>query len=144
MTQASKAVSAPISGGCLCGNIRWQASAPPRACVLCHCDTCRRATGAGAVGWLIFRADSFRFVSGTPENYHTDTEADRTFCPTCGTPLTYHHHGDRPNDMDVTAGSADDGDAWPPKEDVFLEEKLAWVPAVGDSSDATQATGEHL
>jgi hypothetical protein len=133
----------PISGGCLCGNLRWEATSPPRVSVLCHCDTCRRATGSGVVGWLIFPVESFRFVCGTPASYHTDTGADRTFCPTCGTPLTYHHDGDRPQDMDVTTGSADDGDAWPPVKDIFVEEKLAWVTAVGAASEESPATGDH-
>jgi hypothetical protein len=107
--------------------------------VLCHCDTCRLATGSGAVGWLIFPREAFRFVSGKPGTYHTDTDADRTFCTVCGTPLTYHQHGDRPDDMDVTIGSADDGDAWPPTKDVFLEEKLAWAAPVGE----TRPMGDH-
>ena len=122
-----------VSGGCLSGAVRWEARAPPRASVLCHCDTCRRATGSGAVGWLIFPQQAFRFVSGDPGQYHTDSDADRTFCSTCGTPLTYHHHGDRPDDMDVTTGSADDGNAWPPTKDIFVAEKLTWVAAIGDA-----------
>ena len=109
-------MSEPISGGCLYGTVRWEASAVPRASVLCHCDTCRRATGS----------------------YHTDTDTDRTFCTTCGTPLTYHHHADRPDDMDVTTGSADDGDTFPPTRDVFVEEKLSWVATI----DGTRTTGE--
>ncbi|HJP30863.1 MAG TPA: GFA family protein [Candidatus Latescibacteria bacterium] len=138
MTASGQADGA-VAGGCLCGAVRWRADGPPRASVLCHCDTCRLATGAGAVGWLIFPVEAFHMVSGTPETYHTDTDADRTFCPTCGSLLTYHHHGDRPGDMDVTTGTADDGDAFPPTKDVFLEEKLAWVTAVGD----TIKTGDH-
>ena len=34
------------SGGCLCGAVRWQASAPPRIVHHCHCDMCRRWTGS--------------------------------------------------------------------------------------------------
>jgi hypothetical protein len=120
-----------VDGGCLCGATRWQASVAPRASVLCHCDTCRRATGSGAVGWLIFPIHGFRFILGEPGTYHTDSDADRTFCTACGTPLTYHHHGDRPDDMDVTTGSADDGNAWPPTKDIFIEEKLNWIASVG-------------
>ncbi|MBT4097861.1 MAG: GFA family protein [Gemmatimonadetes bacterium] len=126
--------SVPISGGCLCGAIRWEADLPPRASVLCHCDTCRRATGAGAVGWLVFDIAVFRFVRGEPQTYHTDTQADRTFCSTCGTPLTYHHSADRPGDMDVTSGSADAPDDRPPTKDIFVEEKLTWT---------TRAEGPH-
>ncbi|MDA0334028.1 MAG: GFA family protein [bacterium] len=131
----------PITGGCLCGSIRWQADRAPRASVLCHCDTCRRATGSGSVGWLIFAIASFRFTSGAPASYHTDTHADRTFCPNCGTPLTYHHQGDRPHDMDVTIGSADDGNAWSPTKDVFVEEKLTWACTVG--ATPAQISGDH-
>ena len=66
----------PISGGCLCGAIRLQATAQPWASVLCHCDTCRLARESGAVGWLIFPREAFRFASGKPGTYHTDTGAD--------------------------------------------------------------------
>lgn len=114
---------------------------PPRASVPCHCDTCRRATGSGAVGWLIFPIESFSFVQGDPVDYHTETDADRTFCRICATPLTYHHHDDRPDDMDVTTGSADNPDAFPPTKDVFVEEQLTWVPRVkpanNDAGDNT-------
>ncbi len=117
----------PVTGGCLCGAVRWHSRTRPRASVLCHCDTCRRATGSGAVGWLVFSTEDFRFVEGDPRVYHTETDADRTFCSHCGTPLTYHHPTDRPNDMDVTTGSADDPHGFPPTKDIFVEEKLSWT-----------------
>jgi hypothetical protein len=40
--------------------------------------------------------------------------------------------------MDVTTGSADDGDTFPPTRDVFVEEKLSWVATI----DGTRTTGE--
>ncbi len=132
--------SRQVTGRCLCGRIRWEADVPPRLSALCHCDTCRRATASGCVGWLIFPIDSFRFTTRNPRQYHTDTGADRTFCPECGTPLTYHRATDRPGDMDVTIGSTDDPDAFPPTKDVSAEEKLSWThlattPVSGTDTD---------
>ena len=80
--------------------------------------------------WLTFPADSFGLVKGTPARYRTDTGAWRTFCATCGTSLTYQ--GDkRPQEIDVTTGSVDSPEAFPPRERIFEEERVPWDQAIG-------------
>ena len=119
-----------IEGGCYCGAIRYRAAAEPTHASICYCANCRRAAGAQSVAWLTFPADSFDFVKGTPARHRTDTGAWRTFCSTCGTSLTYQ--GDnRPQEIDVTTGSADNPEAFPPKERIFEEERLPWDQGVG-------------
>ena len=36
----------PITGGCLCGAVRFEATLPPRRVTHCHCEMCRRSVGA--------------------------------------------------------------------------------------------------
>ncbi len=71
----------------------------------------------------------FQFEKGTPTRYRTDTGAWRTFCPDCGTSLTYERDT-RPDEIDITTGSLDRPEDFPPNRDVFPEEKLPWVELV--------------
>ena len=48
-------------GGCLCGAIRYRVIAEPIARSICHCLSCRRASGAPSVAWAVFRPEDFRF-----------------------------------------------------------------------------------
>ena len=98
----------------------------------CHCANCRRAAGAQAVAWITVKLSEFAFEKGEPKRYKTDTGAYRTFCDSCGTSLTYEND-ERPDEIDITTGSLDDPEHFPPNRDVFPEEKLSWVPLVDGS-----------
>src|SRR4029453_11123488 len=115
-----------ITGGCYCGQVRFSASPEVRVRANCHCQNCRRAAGAQAVAWITVERSQFQFVKGTPRRYRTETGAWRTFCDRCGTSLSYEHD-ERPDEIDVTTGSLDHPEDFPPTKDVFPEERLPWV-----------------
>jgi hypothetical protein len=115
-----------ISGGCYCGKVRFTANPPVLFQANCHCANCRRAAGAQAVAWITVRPAAFAFTSGEPKRYRTETGAYRTFCGDCGTSLTYENDT-RPDEIDITTGSLDDPEKFPPNRNVFPEEKLSWV-----------------
>jgi len=116
-----------ITGGCYCGAIRFQTVQSPIYQANCHCSNCRRAIGAQAVAWITVNRENFQFTSGRPKGYRTDTGAWRTFCDGCGTSLTYERDS-RPGEIDITTGSLDHPEDFPPSKDVFSDEKLSWVP----------------
>ena len=116
-----------IQGGCYCGDIRYRGTAAPIHQAMCNCANCRRAAGAQSVAWVTFEVGGFSFVKGEPTRYRTETAAWRTFCPRCGTSLTYEAD-DRPNDIDITVGSLDQPEDFPPNKAVFAQERLAWDP----------------
>ena len=118
-----------ISGGCYCGAVHFAAVGAPIYRANCHCANCRRAIGAQAVAWITVKRAGFDFVKGRPKRYRTDTGAWRTFCGSCGTSLTYEHDA-RPGEIDITTGSLDDPEKFPPTRDVFADEKLPWVGLV--------------
>lgn len=118
-----------ICGGCFCGKVRFRAKGPLRFQGNCHCKNCRRAVGAQAVAWISVQKDSFNFVKGRPKRYRTPTKAWRTFCPACGTSLTYES-SKRTQDIDITTGSLDLPEKFPPQHDFFTDEKLPWVRRV--------------
>jgi len=119
----------PITGRCYCGNIRYRATSAPLHQANCHCENCRRAIGAQAVAWITVKMSDFTFEKGIPKRYQTDTGAYRTFCDACGTSLTYENE-QRPDEIDLTTGSLDHPEDFPPNRDVYPEEKLSWVPLV--------------
>jgi hypothetical protein len=121
-----------ITGGCYCGMIRFAAIHSPLSQSNCHCSNCRRAVGAQAVAWITVRRSGFRFDQGTPKTYRTETGALRTFCENCGTSLTYEI-GHRPDEIDVTTGSLDHPELFPPQEDSYADEKLPWVNLVPEN-----------
>jgi hypothetical protein len=127
MTQIS------ITGGCYCGAVRFQATQAPIYQTNCHCANCRRAIGAQAVAWITVKRVNFRFEQGTPHRYRTDTGAWRTFCDCCGTSLSYERDT-RPEEIDITTGSLDHPEDFPPTKDYLSEEKLPWVPLIHDAN----------
>jgi hypothetical protein len=115
-----------IEGGCFCGAIRYRARAAPIVSMVCHCRSCRRTSGVPAVPWLTFRASEFAFVRGTPAAFASSPPVTRTFCPTCGTSLTYVHAG-RPDEVDVTTASLDDPERFPPTYHAWIGEGIGWL-----------------
>lgn len=115
-----------IEGGCLCGNVRYVSDGAPKGSMICHCRSCRKAAGSPAVAWVTFRPGAFSFTRGTPGVFHSSPGVTRTFCPECGTPLTYAHD-ERADDLDVTTCSLDDPEAFPPTHHAWLRHTLAWV-----------------
>jgi hypothetical protein len=121
-----------IIGGCYCGAVRFTASHEPMHQANCHCANCRRAAGAQSVAWITVPVSHFAFEKGTAKRFRTETKAWRTFCDVCGTSLTYESD-DRPGEIDITTGSLDHPEKFPPTKDIFPEEKLPWVPLVNGS-----------
>lgn len=116
------------TGSCQCGAVRWQITAAPSSTV-CHCENCRRAGGAQSVCWWTVASADFEVTDGQPTEYVTDAGGRRTFCATCGSQLTYVG-ATRPDEVDVTAGTADDPARFPPTADNFPDDRIAWVPPV--------------
>src|SRR5262249_44983086 len=117
---------AAASGGCLCGAVRYRATAPPLEVVHCHCSLCRRATGAPFVTWATFPAAAFSLTAGTPAERRSTPGAVRTHCAACGTALTFREDA-RPRSIDVTVGSPDDPEALPPTGHIWTSRRLSWL-----------------
>jgi hypothetical protein len=117
-----------LTGGCCCGAIRYEASGQPYHATLCHCTTCRRASGAPVVAWFSVRESAFRIVAGQPASFASSEHGRRRFCPRCGTQLTFRTSlaGD---EIDITTASLDDPEAVPPVDQTWAVSRLSWMPA---------------
>jgi hypothetical protein len=117
-----------VEGGCLCGVVRYRVKGTPMASVICHCTSCRKAAGAPSVAWVTFPAAQFEWTRGEPRSHRSSTPVLRTFCDRCGTPLTYAH-ASRPQEIDLTTLSLDDPTLFPPRQEVWMQERVVWEAA---------------
>lgn len=120
-------IAAKYQGGCQCGAVRFAAQSAPIFTSNCHCQSCRKATGAAYSTWVGFKADGVRWTRGAPDFYASSPGVERGFCSDCGTPLTYA--GEKwSGELHFLAGVFDDPSELAPRREVFTEDALAWAP----------------
>lgn len=124
---AAKApTTSEITGGCLCGAVRYRACGAPKWVAYCHCASCRRATGAPVTAYAGFARERFSYVAGAPRRFRSSPGAARSFCGDCGTPLTYE--GERwPGEIHVHLGTLDRPAELVPQKHAFADERLPWL-----------------
>jgi hypothetical protein len=85
MTEVSKSTT----GGCMCGAVRYEAVGKPIIVGYCHCNSCRRHTGAPVVTVVIFEQDRVKFTKDDRKIYNSSPGVGRGFCDQCGSSLTW-------------------------------------------------------
>jgi hypothetical protein len=121
----------PITGGCLCGAIRYRIDAPVTELRQCHCNNCQKASGSvGTVGAAIPSA-AFHLTQGTPRRYSAVVDSGRTlhrfFCGECGSPL-YSQRANTPENMVVRAGTFDDPEGLKITLHIWTSKARSWHP----------------
>lgn len=97
-----------LSGGCLCGGIRYRITGPRRDIINCHCVNCRRTHGHVAAYTSVQRSDLVFDSQHTLQWYHDESpDTYRGFCNRCGASLFWDARDGR-DKLSVSAGSLDD------------------------------------
>lgn len=118
--------STPIySGGCFCGQVRFTAKGQPSGVSTCHCHSCQRAAGADSVVWAGFPIDAVAWTGATPTKFESSSGVERSFCPRCGTSLTYQNEADS---IDITLVCLDDPEVLTPAKEIWLDHRRSWNP----------------
>jgi hypothetical protein len=113
-------------GQCHCGAVKYEIPSETIYQALCHCQDCRRQTGAPVVGWALVPRDQLT-VQGETKEYASSEQARRHFCPNCGTSLFYTNATIFPGAIDVQIATLDDPDALPPQIQVQVAERIGWM-----------------
>ena len=69
---------------------------------------------------------ALRFTTGSPRYFQSSPRARRSFCPDCGSPLTYEHES-LPDEVHLYAASLENPNQVAPSRHVFVEEQLDWL-----------------
>lgn len=117
-----------ITGGCLCGNVRYQATAKPLGSMLCHCRICQRFSGAPVLGGTTFLTDALSFTGCEPEFYQSSRIARRGFCRECGTAIVYQGLlGAWTRWTMIFTASLDEPEKFPPTYHLGIESRMPWI-----------------
>ena len=122
----------PITGGCLCGAVRYEANEPPSKGVVCHCRVCQRTTGSAFEAIVKFPRTAFRFTKGEPKRYRSSSIMEKCFCPHCGSTLTDQYlvrksAKSNPDMVLVHIGTLDKPEAVSIASHNGVESQLPWV-----------------
>ena len=119
----------PMTGGCLCGAVRYESAGAPVFSLLCHCRDCQRSSGSAYNAALRVPAAGFRITQGEPKLYARTADSGnmvtRAFCPDCGSPL-FIRVSTRPDLIGLRAGTLDDPSAFRPEADIFVKSAQPW------------------
>jgi hypothetical protein len=79
----------PLTGGCLCGAVRFEVTELPTFSGYCHCKRCQRRSGTAASPQARVTGESFRIVGGADSvrSWTPDDGLTKEFCGTCGSSL---------------------------------------------------------
>ena len=122
-----------LTGGCLCGAVRYTVDADPLITRICWCRDCQKFGCGSATVNVMFPAEAVH-IDGTLCDYESTADSGnimhRGFCPKCGTPVTTGSEA-RPALLGLRAGTLDDPGAVKP--DVLIWAKSAPPWAVFDA-----------
>lgn len=121
-------MSDPITGGCACGQVRYEISGEPGFSFHCQCRKCQRASGTGHASIFIVTAEAITatgILGAYTQSSDSGHDTAAHFCPTCGSPVL--NRADRfPESRYIHAASLDDPALFKPERVMFRAPGQAW------------------
>ncbi len=78
-----------VSGGCLCGHLRYEAEVYLHDGYICHCTMCQKSTGQPAEITVLIKPGTLRYSKAEPKYFVTSSAGKRGFCGNCGSRLVW-------------------------------------------------------
>ena len=113
-----------LRGRCLCGSVTYRVVSAPQWVGHCHCDSCRRGSGAPFVTWATVLRRAYLLI-GPIRDYRSEQGNVRRTCSRCSTPLTFcRPHTD---EIDFTVATLENPELLHPTEHVWASMRLSWT-----------------
>ncbi len=124
----------PLQGGCLCGSVRYQISAPFLSAGYCHCTRCQRRTGTGSSANGRVPQSGFRLLQGEEQlrAFKPPTGVPKLFCATCGSAL-FSGEPLTDDEVAVRLGTLDSDPSIRPQYRMFVNNAAPWEPIPEDT-----------
>ena len=122
-----------MTGGCLCGQVRYMADAEPMFAGVCHCKDCQKETGTAFNIVIAIPAAALAF-QGSPKTYtqkgDSGQDVVRRLCPNCGSTIT-SEPAVMPGASILRVGTLDDTSWVKPTMEIYCDSKQSWVDLAG-------------
>ena len=124
-------MSEPLTGGCLCGEIRYIVDSAVERLVACYCHDCQRMTSAGGSVNAVIPASAFRLIMGQTKVFTKKADSGnalhRHFCGNCGSWI-YNPMGGDPEHVILKAGTFDRHEGMKIELNVWTRSRAPWAP----------------
>jgi hypothetical protein len=118
-----------LSGGCLCGSIKYSSSAEPAMVAICNCTHCQKQTGTSFSLLVAIPKGTLTFTAGKPAAYEDKGSSGlpvlRYFCAKCGSPI-YSDVAAAPQLDWLKAGTLDDTSWLKPTVSIWCDAAQPW------------------
>ena len=123
----------PLTGGCLCGGVRYEIDAPLVSAGYCHCTRCQRRSGTAASANASFEPGSLRILQGAEllREYVPPDGAGKIFCSVCGSAMFTRRREDE-DYYAVRLGTFDADPGIRPGYHQFVDYAAPWEPLPDD------------
>ena len=130
--------NAELTGGCLCGAVRYRLTGAAPHFDACHCSMCRRFSG-GVFLAVEVPAGGLSWESGEDEiaTYASSDWAERGFCRRCGSNLFWRMR--EGGMMALAAGTLDSLDGLEFTAEIFIDHKPDAYAFAGERKRMTEA-----
>ncbi|HSU04276.1 MAG TPA: GFA family protein [Acetobacteraceae bacterium] len=123
-----------ITGGCLCGEVRYNANVEPAFIGLCHCRNCQKESGS-AFAIVVGIPQAALSVQGELKTYKdtgdTGKAMFRRFCPNCGSTVVDEAEM-MPGVLMLQVGTLDDPSWVKPTMEIYCDSAQPWVQLGGE------------
>lgn len=136
----------PLVGGCACGALRYEMSAPPLMVYNCHCTRCQKISGAAFNTAVTVLESALHFTQGEPARTEWLADSGFTrwgcFCGACGTRIA---NGQAPSRgvLSLRSGTLD-GTSWvQPVADTWTQSAQPWVTFIEGGLRYEKGPGDY-
>ena len=128
-----------VTGGCLCGTLRYEIDGRISPIALCHCSKCRKANGSAFHAGSLCRKTRFRWTGGEYAigAYASESGYETRFCRRCGGPVPMPQRDGEY--MVLPTGALDQDPGSRPIAHIFVGSKAPWF----EITDALPQFVEH-
>jgi len=123
-------MTATYTGGCQCGQIRYEILAAPLTLYVCHCKECQKQSSSAFGMSMPVPRDAVVILQGQPQEWSRVSESGREitclFCGNCGTRL-FHNPARNPKITNVKPGTLDETSWLKPVGNLWTRSSQSWV-----------------
>jgi hypothetical protein len=134
----------PLTGGCNCGAVRYEVTAPLVKASYCHCRRCQRRSGAAASASAHPAQDAFRIVAGEERlrMWQPEGGGEKWFCGDCGSSI-YGRNLSHPESIAIRMGTFDRDPGIRPSVRAFVADAAPWEDLPGDGLPRHPGSRHH-
>ncbi len=135
----------PVTGGCLCRRVRYEAEVFLHNGYICHCTICQRSTGQPAEITVLIKAGTLRYLGDEPKYFQSSADGKRGFCTNCGSRIVWQALDSKDDWLtNVTVGSLDHPAEAGVTRHIYADTQLPWYRVCEHLPKLTEADAERL